>query len=239
MTGRCHVGKTAPAIRYFLVLGERIGDEREHPQVRREGLGKRLRGLLADLLVGVLQQIKGLLDRKLLAADSEPQPGDRFVEQSIPGAVRGHRFLVKQLLDAVLELIRFLPANVLEPRPIVRERSLPHGSPQRRLVDAIELQREEQEVRGRRGNALLHIAEEFGPFRIAGIAGIDQARVRHEPSDQIIDHLVALDRFGQSHTGVGSARHSGELAFELVLERNRISIRPIEIAPYFRRIHPE
>ena len=48
------VGEAAPAVGNLLVLGERVGDQREEPQVLLEGLGQRLGRGLALLRVGVL-----------------------------------------------------------------------------------------------------------------------------------------------------------------------------------------
>ena len=48
----------------------------------------------------------------------------------------GHRFLVKQLLDAVLELVGLLLADVLDPGPVMAERRIGHGGSQHAVVDA-------------------------------------------------------------------------------------------------------
>ena len=58
------VFKAAPAIGDFLVLGQRIGDEREQLDVRAEGAGQRFRALAALGLI------------RLGAARDVGQPGD-------------------------------------------------------------------------------------------------------------------------------------------------------------------
>jgi hypothetical protein len=50
--------EATPAIGNFLVLGERVGDQREGAQVLFECVGQRQAGLLALFAVGVLQQRK-------------------------------------------------------------------------------------------------------------------------------------------------------------------------------------
>ena len=50
--------------------------------------------------------------------------------------IAGHRLLVEQLLDAVLELIGLLLADVLEPRPVVAERRIGHRGLELGVVDA-------------------------------------------------------------------------------------------------------
>ena len=60
------IGKAAPAVGNFLVLGERVGDQRELLHVVLERGGKRLGGSLALFSVAVLQQIERRLDRQRL-----------------------------------------------------------------------------------------------------------------------------------------------------------------------------
>ena len=84
---------------------------------------------------------------------------------------------MEQQLDAILELIRLFLADILEPRPIVPERRLRHGAIDLRVVDAIEFEPEEQQVRGRRGDALLHVAVKLGARRIRRVAGVEKARI--------------------------------------------------------------
>ena len=63
--------EAAPAIRNLLVLGERVGDQRELAQIVREDNAKRLRGLFARLFFRILQQVERGLDGELLAVDVE------------------------------------------------------------------------------------------------------------------------------------------------------------------------
>ena len=168
--------EAAPAVGDFLVLGERVGDQREDAQIVLEGLRQRLRCGTALAHVRVLHQGERRLDRKRLAVDLEAQRADGLVEQAVPGARTGHRLLVEQLLDAILELIRLLLAHVLDPRPVMAERGIGHRGVERRIVEPVEFEREEQQMQRRRRDALLHVAVEFRARRIGGVAGIDEAR---------------------------------------------------------------
>ena len=150
MAGIGHILEAAPAVRDLLVLGERVGDEREGAQVRLEGLGERVRGVLAHALVRVLQLVEGRLDGQLLAAHGEAQGSDGLVEQAVPGRAAGHRLLVEELLDLVLELIGLVLAQVLDPGPVMGERPGAHGLVEHGVVDAIELEPEEKEFASRR-----------------------------------------------------------------------------------------
>ena len=109
----------------------------------------------------VLQKVQRRLDGELLAVDREAQARHRLVEQAVPGAAAGHRLLVEELLDAILELVGLVLAHVLDPRPVVAERRIGHRRFEHRVVDAVELEREEQEMRTCRGDLLLHVAVEL------------------------------------------------------------------------------
>ena len=113
---------------------------------------------------------------------------------------------MEQLLDAILELVGLLLADVLEPRPVMAERGIGHRGVEHRVVDAVELEREEQQMRRGRGDALLHVAVEFRAHRIGGVAGVDEAGIGHEPADEIVDLLVALDRLGERAPGRRATR---------------------------------
>ena len=63
---------------------------------------------------------------------------------------------MEQLFDAILELIRLLLAHVLNPRPVVAQRRIGHRALKRRIIDAIEFEREEQEVQRGLRDVLLH-----------------------------------------------------------------------------------
>src|SRR5262249_55998431 len=110
---------------------------------------------------GILHEIERRLDRERLRADLEAQAGDGLVEQAVPRRIAGHRLLMKELLDAVLELIGLVLADVFDPRPVMRQHPILHGGFELGVVEAIELEREEQEMRGGGGDALLHVSVEF------------------------------------------------------------------------------
>ena len=94
---------------------------------------------------------------------------------------------MEQLLDAVLELVGLLLADVLEPRPVMAERRIGHRGFELAVVDAVEFEREEQEVHRDRGDALLHVAVEFRARRIDRVAGMDQPGKGDEPAEQIVE----------------------------------------------------
>ena len=150
----------------------------------------------------VLQQVQRRLDGERLARNLEAQIGDRGVELPVPGGIRRHRFFVKQLLDAILELVGPVAAHVLEPRPVMAERGIGHRRFEQRVVDAVEFEREEQEMRGGRGHALLHVAVKLGARRIDRVAGMDEPGIGTEPAHEIVDRLVAPHRLGERGAGL-------------------------------------
>src|SRR5665213_3329685 len=121
--------EAAPAVGDFLVLGERVGDQREGPQIRLESLGQRLRRRLALLAVGVLQHVERELDGKRFSADLETKSGDGLVILTVPGRIAGDRLFVKKLLDAILKLIGLVLPHVLDPWPVMAERRIGHYRP--------------------------------------------------------------------------------------------------------------
>ncbi len=232
-----HVLEAAPAVGNLLVLGQRVGDEREAAQVLLERPRQRRRRQAPLLAVRIHQEIERRLDGERLAADPETQAGDGFVELPVPGRIAGHRLLVEQLLDPVLELIGLLLAHVLDPGPVMTERGVAHGGIERGIVDAVELEREEQQMHRSGGDALLQVAVELGALRIGGVAGIDQRGVGHQPAERVVERLVPLDRRGERRTSTLARRHLGELALIGLLEGLALVFAILQVPLQFRAFH--
>ena len=229
MAGAGHVLEAAPAVGDFLVLGERVGDQRERAQIGLEGLGQRLRRAFSLLAVRVLQHVERKLDRERLAADAEAQRRDGLVVIAVPGRIAGHRFFVEQFLDPVLELIGLFLAYVLDPGPVMAERGVGHGGVECGVVDAVELEGEEQHMQRSGGDAFLRVAVEFGANRVGGIAGVIQRRIGHDAAERVVERLIAFDRRGQRLAGIRPRRQHGELALELGLEGNTARLGILQV----------
>ncbi len=230
MARRRDVVEAAPAVGDFLVLGERVGDQRERAQIFLEGFRQRIRGGLAFACRRILQQVQRRLDGERLTVDLETQIRNRAVEHPVPGGIGRHGFFVEQLLDAIFKLVRLLLAHVIEPRPVMAERRIGHRRFEYCVVDAIEFEREEQKMRRGRGHALLHVAEKFRARWIDRVAGMDQAGVRHQPPDEIVDRLATPHRLGERCAPLRRARHGVELAFVGLLETDAVGVGAIKIA---------
>ncbi len=116
-----NIRKTTPAVGNFLVLGKCIGDQREDAQVFAKGLGKGLRRLFADSTIGVLKQIKRLLNRQFFAINIKTQARHGFIEQTVPGAVPGDRLFMEQLLELVFQLIRLIKTQIFQPWTVMTD----------------------------------------------------------------------------------------------------------------------
>jgi len=111
------------------------------------------------------------------------------------------------------------------------ERGIGHRLLERRIVDAVELEREEQHVQRGRRDALLHVAVELRAHRVRRVARIDKARERNEPAEQVVEGFVALHRLGEP-----GACERGELALVSLLERDAFGVGAVEVALHLRRI---
>ena len=199
-------------------------------QILFERVRQRLRGGFAFCPRAVLQQIERRLDGERFSQNLEAQIGDGRIELPVPGRIGGHRLFVKQLLDAIFELIGLVAAHVLEPRPVMAERRIGHGGLQQRIVDAVEFEREEQKMRGRRRQPLLHVAIKFRARRIDRVAGMHEAGVGREPPHAIVERLIAPHGLRQRRAGRRRARHVGQLALKGLLESRAFGIGATEIA---------
>src|SRR6476620_2797396 len=98
---------------------------------------------------------------------------------------------MEELLDPVLELVRLVLAQILDPRPVMAELGRLYGALDHIIVNAVELKREEQEMRRGSRQPLHHVAVELGDRGSDAVAGMDQAGVRAEPAGEIVDRFIA------------------------------------------------
>ena len=218
-------------------LDERVGDEREDPQILLEGASERFGSRSALFRIGVLQAVQRRLQRQLLAVDFEAQLRHRLVEQAVPGAAPGDRLFVEQLLDAILELVGLVHPEVEHPGTVVAERRTGvECRADQRVVDQIELQRKEQQMRAGVGHLFLDVAVELGALRIGRVAGVDECRIGNDAADQFLERFIfakALSEAGRCALG-GLGR---ELALPAVFESQGVGCGLFEIARQFWRIH--
>ena len=143
---------------------------------------------------------------------------------------------MKQLLDAIFELIRLVLAQILDPRPVVAElrrlhRALDHG-----IVDAVELESEEQQMHRGGRQPLGDVAVELGDRGIDAVAGMDEAGIGAEPAGEIVDRLVAPDGLGEPASAVVAGNAFRQLALVVRLKRGAVGIHLLQIARDFSRV---
>ena len=232
-----NVLEATPAVGNVLVLGERIGDQREQPQVFREGLGQRLGPRLALGFVFVLQQVERWLERQRLAIHLIAHAGHRFVVQPVEGTRRGLRFFEEEFFQLVVKLKGFLHAEVVDPRFVMRQRRTFERLCKCCVIDAIEFELEKQQLRRDFGELGVDVAIELGAGRVGRVAYIIKLRIGAGAAQKIRQCLIGLERLGQFRPvqgGEPAAIFFGEglgrrLALLHVRRKLRIVRRGVEI----------
>ena len=225
-----------PAVGDFLVLGQRIADQRKGAQMRLQSLADRFRRRAAGLLLVVLQEIEHGLDRERLALHVKTQAGDGLVEQAMPGRGAGERFLMEKLFELFFELMRLFLADVIEPGAPARKRRLCGGCVQNRIVDAIELQLEEQELRRGVDDLAARVCVEFRADRVRDVAGVQEAGERHDAAEEILQLFVSRDGGPELLARAGALRQCGELAAIFCGKSGGFARRAREIGGEGRRV---
>ena len=116
------------------------------------------------------------------------------------------------------------------------QRAVLHGGFELGVVEPIELEREEQEMRGGGRDPLLYVGVELGARGIDRVAGVEESRIGREPPEEIVERLIALHRLGQRRAGRGPPSERRQLAFVGLLEREAFGSTAIEIALHLRII---
>ena len=145
---------------------------------------------------------------------------------------------MKQLLHAIFELVGLVASHVFKPRPVMAERRVGHRGFEQAIVDAVELEREEQKMRGGRCHALLHVAVKLGSRRVDSVAGMHEAGIGAQPPHEIVDRLVAPHRRGKRRSGPRPTRHLGKLALIGFLKGDTLGVGAVEIALDRRIVEP-
>ena len=139
---------------------------------------------------------------------------------------------MQEFLQLVGELVGLHLADAVEDRAVAGEIGvLGETGIERRIVDAVELEREEDQRSGEVGDPGLHVAEELAAGGIGGVLVVPEAGVAHDPAGNGLDPLVALDRRQQSG-GV----EIGQPAFVIGGEGGAFGFEPVEVAGDLRRV---
>src|SRR5262249_1949912 len=104
---------------------------------------------------------------------------------------------MEQLLQFVIELVGLLFAQILKQWPVRAKLGSGHARLSYSVVEPVQLERKEQELRGDRGDLLLDVAEEFLPRRVRGVCGIEQTRIGNDAPQEVAQHLVLAHDIGE------------------------------------------
>ena len=169
----------------------------------------------------VEQAVERRLEAQLLAVDGESQRRHGLVEQAVPGAARGHRLLVEELLELVVELVGLLLAEVFDPRQEMPELRIRHRRLERRVVEPVQLEPEEEKLRRDRGDLLLDVAVEFLPLGVRSVGGVEQPRIGYDAAKHVVEMLELPHGPGELGTALAAVEKRGKLAGITRLHRVR------------------
>ena len=207
----------APAVLDLLLLGERVVDAREELDVGAEDAGQFARGGLALGAVVVGEEVERGFEVQRLAVHGEFEAGDGLVEEAVPGGGADGGLVVEEPLELVRQLVRLHRAQAVEDRLVAGEVGV--GGELRgkgRVVDPVDLEREEDERRGEGGDAVLRVGDELGALGVGGVLVVAEPRVGHQAARHGVDLLVARDAV--EHAG---RVERGQLALVVARRRRR------------------
>ena len=102
------------------------------------------------------------LQRQRLAIDGKAQTRHGLVKQPVEGTRRRLRLFEEQLFQLVVELIGLFHQQIVDPRLVVRQRLGLELLSQRYIIDAVQFQFEEQQLRRYFGELGIDVTIEFG-----------------------------------------------------------------------------
>ena len=100
---------------------------------------------------------------------------------------------MENLLDPVLKLIGLFRSDIGKPRLVMGERIGSGSRVENRVLDPVELKLEKQQVGCQNRRAVLHITIEFRPFRVTGVARVNEAGIGNDPTEHVIKRLIGAD----------------------------------------------
>ena len=183
----------APAVLDLLVLGERVGDQREDRDIVGLDLAERLGRILADRGILARQPVEDLRLGQHLVAEGIAQPRDGLVEQARPGGAADDVFLVQRLLELVRQRVRAEGAQVAQPRAVLGEFRRLHLLGEVGILDPLQLQSEEQQLRADVGQALGDVLREAAALGIGHVAGVVEGGIGADAAHQVAHCLIAGD----------------------------------------------
>ena len=115
----------------------------------------------------------------------------------------------------------------------IGHRRLEHG-----VVEPVELEREEQQLRGDGGDLLLDVAEEFLPLRVRGVGGVKQARIGHDAAHDVVERLELAHGLRERRAAFAAVEQRHELAGIALLHGLGGALGGLEIGLELGRFRP-
>ena len=170
---------------------------------------------------------------QFLAVDGEAQRRLGLVEQALPRGGAGDRFLMQQLFEIVGQLMRAEGADIAQPRPVMRQLDAVQFLVERRVLDAVDFETEEQQLGRDRVDALVDVLIEAPALGVAHVGGVVERGVTHRAAERVLQLLIGGDRRGKL-----VARQRRELTAIMVAETFGRGRGTIEIGLEFGRFRP-
>ena len=238
VAGRHRAGEGPPPVLDLLVLGQGVGDQREDSRVLAQHLAERLGGGLAFGAVAAGQLVEDLGVGQVLTLEWKAQPGHGLVEQPGPGRAAGHVLLVQQPFQFVRELVGAHGPHVAQPGGVARQFRGGELLFEKRVLDPVEFQGEEQGLGRDCRHPLSHGLVEASALGIGHIAGIEKLGIAHDPPEDLVDLLVgphggpqglAVQRRQPAFVGAAEVLRRGLAARQVTLQDIGPRIR-VEVA---------
>ena len=145
---------------------------------------------------------------------------------------------MQQLFDLIGQLVRAEHAQVAQPRPPARQIGIGEFSRYHLIVEPVEVEREEQQMRADRGNSLADPLGELSALRIGAVGAEAQLGVGHQPAQNFLDRFQPGDCLSQPLAGnlfqgagifglkgLRLAHGTGQVGFDIRRVRRRVKIR--------------
>ena len=89
---------------------------------------------------------------------------------------------------------------------------LGHRRLEHRVVDAVELECEEQQLGRDRGDLLLDVAEKFLPLGVRGVGRVEQPGIGDDAADHVVQRLELTHDLREMRAALAAVEQRGKLA---------------------------
>lgn len=128
----------------LIVIGKSIGDESKGEKIWGKGFRKWLRGLIEKREIGVMKNVKGRIDWKLLKENLKKKEGNGLIEKEVKGDIEGNRFLMEKMLKIVVKMVGIVNEKVSEKWEVMEDGGvLVNWILKKSIIDEVKIKGEE------------------------------------------------------------------------------------------------